>query len=82
MKALLKKHAQRDVPYFIKTAACLAIFLASQAFFYATCRELRDHYLILLAPSYAATIPFLIRLAVSIFLAIMASGVIAVLIRP
>ncbi|MBI5152153.1 hypothetical protein HZA39_01345 [Candidatus Peregrinibacteria bacterium] len=71
-----------NIGYIIKTAACIAVFFASMAFFSLMCKALVDNYIFLIAPTMKITVPWLIKLGISVLLILITLGIVAVLVRP
>lgn len=70
-----------DTAHLIKVAVIIVAFVCAAAFLATVNMDLQNNYFLLLIPS-AATVPWLIRLAVAIILFVMLSGVLSVLVRP
>lgn len=77
-----KTDKKLDIGSIVKTALCVLAFLSTATFFSFTCRDLTNNYLLLLTPSYTATVPWLIQLSIASLLLATASGIVAVLVRP
>ena len=71
-----------DAVWAVKSAACAVLFLALLGYFSVVCKAVLVDYLILLTPTVKATVPWLIKFAVSGSLLLVVLAVTAVLLRP
>lgn len=77
-----KAKAKIDWGYIIRTTFCALVFLAATAYFSHVCLTLANNYALLVNPTSAASISWLINLGVSTILFMITLGVTVVLIRP
>lgn len=71
-----------DAVVVAKTSICVILLIVCVGFFAKVSASLSDDYFLLIMPTAAKTIPWLIRLAISSLLFAVSAGVVAVIVRP